>query len=41
MIWQKKYDIITRIYGFAEDSFEAKTTPRLEAFWRFGASGHV
>jgi LmbE family N-acetylglucosaminyl deacetylase len=34
-IWQKKYDIITKIYGFSEDSFEAKTTPRSEAFWCF------
>ncbi|MFC1676724.1 PIG-L deacetylase family protein [Planctomycetota bacterium] len=32
-IWQKKYDIITKIYGFVPDSFEAKTTPRKEAFW--------
>jgi len=31
-IWQKKYDIITKIYGFSADSFEAKTTPRQEAF---------
>jgi len=31
-IWQKKYDIITNIYGFGADSFEAKTTPRIEAF---------
>jgi len=31
-IWQKKYDIITNIYGFGTDSFEAKTTPRIEAF---------
>jgi LmbE family N-acetylglucosaminyl deacetylase len=31
-IWQKKYDIITNIYGFDTDSFEAKTTPRIEAF---------
>jgi LmbE family N-acetylglucosaminyl deacetylase len=38
-IWQKKYDIITRIYGFSEDSFEARTTPRREAFRRFRASG--
>lgn len=36
-IWQKKYDIITKIYGFDEESFEAKTTPRREAFWRFEA----
>jgi len=34
-IWQKKYDIITKIYGFGPDSFEAKTTPRDEAFWSF------
>jgi LmbE family N-acetylglucosaminyl deacetylase len=38
-IWQRKYDIVTKIYGFGEDSFEAKTTPRQEAFWRFGAVG--
>jgi LmbE family N-acetylglucosaminyl deacetylase len=31
-IWQKKYDIITKIYSFSEDSFEARTTPRREAF---------
>lgn len=34
-IWQKKYDIITKIYGFGSDSFEAKTVPRKEAFWCF------
>jgi LmbE family N-acetylglucosaminyl deacetylase len=32
-IWQKKYEIITQTYGFAADSFEAKTTPKQEAFW--------
>ncbi len=31
-IWRKKYDIITKIYGFGADSFEAETTPRQEAF---------
>jgi hypothetical protein len=36
-IWQKKYGIVTDIYGFAPDSFEARTTPREEAFWNFGA----
>jgi len=36
-IWQKKYEIITKIYGFQPDSFEAKTAPRQEAFWRFTA----
>ena len=34
-IWQKKYNIITEIYGFDPDSFEAKTTPYKEAFWCF------
>jgi LmbE family N-acetylglucosaminyl deacetylase len=34
-IWQRKYSLITRTYGFAENSFEAKTTPRAEAFWKF------
>jgi len=37
-IWQKKYDIITNIYGFNSDSFEARTTPREEAFWCFKSS---
>jgi len=36
-IWKKKYDIITNTYGFKPDSFEAKTTPREEAFWCFKA----
>ena len=34
-IWKKKYQLITKIYGFKEDSFEAQTTPRAEAFWQF------
>ena len=34
-IWQKKYEIITEVYGFPKDGFEAETTPRAEAFWRF------
>jgi LmbE family N-acetylglucosaminyl deacetylase len=34
-IWQKKYDIITNVYGFGPGSFEARTTPREEAFWCF------
>jgi len=37
-IWQEKYKIITQIYGFSEDSFEARTTPKQEAFWQFKAS---
>jgi LmbE family N-acetylglucosaminyl deacetylase len=35
LIWQMKYKIITNIYGFATDSWEAQTTPRTEAFWQF------
>jgi len=31
-IWEKKYEIITEIYGYGPESFEAKTTPRTEAF---------
>jgi len=34
-IWAKKYHIVTDIYGFTPDSFEARTTPRVEAFWCF------
>ncbi len=35
-IWEHKYRIITDVYGFDPDSFEAKTTPREEAFWVIG-----
>jgi LmbE family N-acetylglucosaminyl deacetylase len=34
-IWLSKYKLITRTYGFEEDSWEAETTPSSEAFWRF------
>lgn len=37
-IWQEKYNIITKIYGFSKDSFEAKTTPKKEAFRCFKAA---
>ncbi len=33
-IWMKKYKIITETYGFGEESWEAETTPRAEAFWK-------
>jgi LmbE family N-acetylglucosaminyl deacetylase len=35
-IWRRKYEIITGAYGFAPDSFEAKTTPKEETFWVIG-----
>jgi LmbE family N-acetylglucosaminyl deacetylase len=36
-LWRRKHEIIMETYGFAEKSFEAKTTPREEAFWRFNS----
>lgn len=38
-IWQKKHYMITNVYGFTAESFEAKTTPRTEAFWCFQRGG--
>lgn len=34
-LWKRKYEIINRIYGFNETSWEAKSTPKEEAFWQF------
>jgi LmbE family N-acetylglucosaminyl deacetylase len=34
-LWKHKYELITKNYGFNENGFEAKTTPRAEAFWQF------
>jgi LmbE family N-acetylglucosaminyl deacetylase len=34
-IWAEKYRIITDLYGFESSSFEAKTTPKTESFWKF------
>jgi LmbE family N-acetylglucosaminyl deacetylase len=34
-IWLRKFSIITETYGFKKDSWEAKTTPHAEAFWKF------
>ncbi|HKO49229.1 MAG TPA: hypothetical protein VJV79_15960 [Polyangiaceae bacterium] len=33
-VWQQKYRLITEGYGFAEVSWEARVTPRSEAFFR-------
>ena len=30
--WARKYALITQVYGFAPDSWEARTCPRMEAF---------
>lgn len=34
-VWNEKYRLITEVYGFAPESWEARATPRAEAFWRF------
>lgn len=34
-IWLRKYSLITETYGFGENSWEAKTTPKAESFWQF------
>jgi LmbE family N-acetylglucosaminyl deacetylase len=33
-VWQRKQNLVTGIYGFAPDSWEARVTPRTEAFFR-------
>ena len=32
-IWREKYEIITGIYGFSPESFEAKSSGKEESFW--------
>ncbi|MEI8037074.1 MAG: PIG-L family deacetylase [Verrucomicrobiota bacterium] len=34
-LWMRKYDIITRVYGFSPVSWEAQVIPRTEAFHCF------
>jgi LmbE family N-acetylglucosaminyl deacetylase len=34
-VWREKRRLIEDLYGFAVGSWEARTTPRVEAFWRF------
>lgn len=40
-VWEKKRKIITGIYGFSPESWEAKTTPQTEAFWCFRSAQGV
>ena len=40
-IWNKKYHIITDLYGFTANSWEAQSTPTEEAFWQFFNSGQA
>jgi hypothetical protein len=34
-VWREKLRLITDLYGFEPDSWEAQTTPREEGFWCF------
>ena len=34
-VWRTKFDLVTQVYGFRPESWEARTTPRAEALWRF------
>ncbi len=34
-VWRRKQGIVGDVYGFSPDSWEYRTTPRVEAFWRF------
>jgi LmbE family N-acetylglucosaminyl deacetylase len=37
--WRAKRALVEDVYGFATDSWEARVTPRTEAFWRFSTPG--
>ena len=34
-VWDEKYRLVREVYGFAESSWEARTTPGTEGFWCF------
>jgi len=40
-IWEEKYRIINELYGFAPESWEARATPRVEAFWCFDTADEL
>lgn len=40
-IWKKKYELITIQYGFDVQSWEAQSTPKVEAFWTFSDPKHL
>jgi LmbE family N-acetylglucosaminyl deacetylase len=37
-IWLEKRQLITNVYGYGIDSWEARTTPREEGFWSFDSA---
>lgn len=34
-VWLNKYRLVTEVYGFESESWEAHTTPQTETFWRY------
>jgi LmbE family N-acetylglucosaminyl deacetylase len=40
-VWAMKRDLLTEIYGFVPDSWEVRTTPRREAYWRLVVPDHA
>jgi hypothetical protein len=36
-IWREKRRLIMDVYGYGEESWEARSTPREEGFWRFNS----
>jgi len=40
-IWLNKYSLITETYGFDKHSWEAETTTKSEAFWKFSGSQDI
>jgi len=34
-LFRSKYSVVTEVYGFLPESWEAQATPRVEAFWTF------
>ncbi|WEK20693.1 MAG: PIG-L family deacetylase [Candidatus Pedobacter colombiensis] len=40
-LWNIKYQLITEVYGFEQDSWEAKATPKAEAFWKLTSKKEV
>ena len=37
-VWLEKRRLITDVYGFGLDTWEAQTTPRQEGFWCFDSA---
>jgi len=40
-VWRRKLRLISEVYGFAEGSWEARVTPRIEGFFRVTTAEHA